>query len=192
VSTAMGSGIGRDAQGLDQGDVRVDSATFYRLHMAPYGPAIEAGAATVMPSYSGWNGAKMSGHRQLLTDELKGRLGFEGIVISDYRAVDQLDPDYKTAIEKSINAGMDMVMVPDRYPEFIRLLTELVEEGRVPMARIDDAVTRILRVKFALGLFDEGRSALADRSLHASFGSAEHRAVARDAVRQSLVLLKNE
>lgn len=189
--TAMGTGV-TGANGLDQGDTRVDEATFRRIHVAPYRPAIDAGVASIMPSYSSWNGEKVSGHRQLLTDVLKGELGFEGFLISDYRAVDQVDPDYKTAIEKSINAGMDMVMVPDRYVEFIAQLTELVNEGRVPMERIDDAVRRILRVKFAMGLMDADRSHLADRGLHASFGAAERREVAREAVRQSLVLLKNE
>ena len=190
--TVPGSGLNPQNQGLDQGDVPLDSADFWDIHLAPYKPVVDAGVATIMPSYSGWNGQKMSGHTQLLTDVLKDEYGFEGFLISDYRAVDQLNPDYKTAIEQSINAGMDMVMVPDRYQEFITLLTELVNEGRVPMERIDDAVRRILRVKAAMGLLDEGVNVLADRSLHASFGSAEHRAVAREAVRQSLVLLKNE
>jgi beta-glucosidase len=134
----------------------------------------------------------VSGHRQLLTDILKVEMGFEGFLVSDYRAVNQVDPDYKTAIETSINAGMDMVMVPDAYKEFIAHLTELVNENRVPMERIDDAVRRILRVKFAMGLMNGERVLQADRGLHAEFGSQEHRAVARQAVRESLVLLKNE
>lgn len=189
--TAYGTGgFGRNI--LDQGDMRVDEATMRRVHLAPYIPAIEAGVGSIMPSFSSWNGVKVSGDKFLLTDVLKGELGFEGFLISDYNAIDQVDPDYKTAIEISINAGMDMAMAPGKYREFIRLLTELVNEGRVPMERIDDAVTRILRVKYAMGLMDEGRTPPADHSLHTSFGSDEHRAVARDAVRQSLVLLKNE
>lgn len=190
--TVPGSGVNPQQGGLDQGDVPVDSVTFWDVHLAPYKPAVDAGVATIMPSYSSWNGVKMSEHKRLMTDVLKDEYGFEGFLISDYRAVDHLDPDYKNAIEQSINAGMDMVMVPDRYQEFIRLLTELVNEGRVPMERIDDAVRRILRVKAAMGLLDEGTDVLADRSLWDSFGSDEHRAVAREAVRQSLVLLKNE
>lgn len=186
--TLMGTGLeGR----LDQGDTRADEETLRRLFLRPYQDAVRAGVATIMPSYSSWNDLKMSAHRYLLTDVLKGELGFQGFLISDYRALNQLDPDYKTAIEKSINAGMDMVMVPDTYKEFIGHLTALVDEAKVPMSRIDDAVRRILRVKFALGLMDADRSALADRSLQASFGSAEHRALAREAVRKSLVLLKN-
>jgi beta-glucosidase len=119
-------------------------------------------------------------------------MGFEGFLISDYNAIDQITPDYKNAIEISINAGMDMVMVPKRYREFYTKLIELVRENRVPESRIDDAVTRIMRVKFAMGLMDKNRSQLTDRSVQKSFGSAAHRKVAVDCVRQSLVLLKNE
>jgi beta-glucosidase len=176
---------------VDQGDTRVDPATLRRVHLQPYRAAIAAGALSIMPSYNSWNGIKVSGDRYLLTEVLKGELGFQGFLISDYSAVNQLHPDYKTAIGMSINAGMDMVMVPDRYPEFIRLLTELVNEGRVPMARIDDAVRRILRVKLALGLLEPGYDYRADRGLEAGFGSPAHRAVARQAVRESMVLLKN-
>jgi beta-glucosidase len=145
-----------------------------------------------MPSYSRWNGIKCTGNRFLLTDVLKTELGFEGFVISDYNAIDQVDPDYKRAVEISVNAGIDMAMAPNTYKKFYQALLELVQEGRVPTSRIDDAVTRILRVKAAMGLLDKDRSQLADRSLHESFGSAEHRAVAREAVRKSLVLLKND
>ncbi len=173
--------------------MRVDEATMREIHLRPYLAAIAAGVGSIMPSFSSWNGEKVSGSRYLLTDVLKGELGFEGFLISDYNAIDQVYPDdYKTAIERSINAGMDMAMAPNKYREFIRLLTELVDEGRVPMARIDDAVTRILRVKFAMGLMGENPQLTADRSLHQAFGSAEHRQLAREAVRQSLVLLKNE
>lgn len=187
--TSVGSGIDKR---LDQGDTRIDSATLRRIHIRPYIDAIAAGVATIMPSYNSWNGVKVSGDRHLLTDVLKGELGFKGFLISDYAAVNQLHPDYKTAIGISINAGMDMVMVPEHYPEFIDLLTQLVQEGRVPMRRIDDAVTRILRVKFAMGLMEPTYDFHADRSLEQRFGSAEHRAVARQAVRESMVLLKNE
>jgi beta-glucosidase len=191
--TAWGSGL-HDGHGapLDQGDTRVDEATLRRIHLAPYVDAIRAGVATIMPSYSSWNGEKCSGSHRLLTEILKEELGFEGFVISDYGAIDQLPGDYRSHVKQSINAGMDMVMVPQKYREFIATLKDLVQSGEVPTARIDDAVRRILRVKFALGLMDEGRSPLADPALEASFGSAEHRAVARRAVAESLVLLKNE
>lgn len=189
--TAFGTGMGGKFP-LDQGDSRMDEATLRRLHLPGYITSIKAGVGTIMPSYSSWNGTKVSGSRYLLTDLLKKELGFEGFLISDYNAIDQIDPDYKKAIEISINAGMDMVMVTDKYRMFIQFLKELVAEGRVSQARIDDAVTRILRVKFAMGLMDKSRNHLADRSLQSKFGSAEHRAVARQAVRESIVLLKNE
>jgi beta-glucosidase len=184
-------GSARGGKGLDQGDTRVDEATLRRIHLPGYITAIRAGVGTIMPSYSSWNGVKCSASKRLLTGILKQELGFEGFLISDYNAIGQIDPDFKKAIGISINAGMDMAMEPTRFRLFIANLTALVKEGTVPMARIDDAVTRILRVKFALGLMDSKRSQLADRSLHKSFGSAEHRAVAREAVRQSIVLLKN-
>jgi len=188
--TTVGTGVG--GRGLDQGDTRIDEATLRRIHLRPYQAAVAAGVGSIMVSYNSWNGVKLSGDHYLLTDVLKQELGFQGFLISDYRAVNQLDPDYKTAIEKSITAGMDMVMVPDTYREFIQHLTDLVNEGRVPMARVDDAVRRILRVKLAMGLVGAARPPLADRTLHRAFGSAAHRAVARQAVRESLVLLKNE
>jgi beta-glucosidase len=177
---------------LDQGDVPLDEAELRRLHLPGYVSAIAAGVGSIMPSYSSVKGAKMSGHRRLLTDVLKNELGFQGFLISDYNAIDQLPGDYRSDVKESINAGMDMVMVPSNYREFFTTLKSLVEAGEVPMARIDDAVLRILRVKYAMGLMDKSRNTLADRALHGEFGAAAHREVARRAVRQSLVLLKNE
>jgi len=185
-------GSSRGGRGLDQGDTRMDEATLRRIHLQGYISTVKAGVGTIMPSYSSWNGVKVSGDKRLLTGILKQELGFEGFLISDYNAIDQVDRDYKKAIGISINAGMDMAMVPSRYKEFIADLKQLVAEGTVPMPRIDDAVTRILRVKFAMGLMDKSRPQLADRSLHKTFGSPEHRRVAREAVRESLVLLKNQ
>ena len=177
---------------LDQGDTRVDEKTLRAIHLQGYITAIRAGVGSIMPSYSSWNGVKCSGNQRLLTEILKDELGFEGFLISDYDAIDGLPGDYKQKIAISINAGMDMVMVPERYQEFIARLKESAEDGTVPMSRIDDAVRRILRVKFAMGLMDKNHSQLADRTLWKTFGSPEHRAVAREAVRESLVLLKNE
>jgi beta-glucosidase len=185
-------GFGGNPAALDQGDMQLPEDDVRRIHLFPYRAAVAADVGSIMPSYSSWNGQKMSGHRYLLTDVLKGELDFEGFLISDYNAIQQLDPDFKTAIGLSVNAGMDMAMVPSAYRGFITHLTALVEEGVVPESRIDDAVRRILRVKAAMGLLNPDRSHLADRSLAASFGSAAHRAVAREAVRKSLVLLKNE
>ena len=186
-----GTAYGSTKTGLDQGDTRVDEATLRRVHLPGYISTVKAGVGSIMPSYSSWNGVKVSGSRQLLTGVLKDELGFQGFLISDYNAIDQVNKDYKTAIGMSVNAGMDMAMVPTRYKEFMADLKQLVQDGVVPMARIDDAVTRILRVKFAMGLMDPARSQLADRSLQKTVGSPEHRAVARQAVRESLVVLKN-
>jgi beta-glucosidase len=183
--TTYGTG-GFEKHLLDQGDTRVDEATLRRIHLQGYLSTVPAGVGTIMPSYNSWNGLKVSASKHLLTDVLKQEIGFEGFLISDYNAVDQITKDYKTAIGISINAGMDMVMVPDHYREFIGNLKALVQDGTVPMSRIDDAVTRILRVKLAMGLMDPKPAP------SYSFGTDEHRAVARQAVRESLVLLKNE
>jgi beta-glucosidase len=178
---------------VDQGDSKMDEATLRRIHLPGYITAVNAGVGSIMPSYNSWNGVKCSASKRLLTEILKQELGFEGFLISDYEAIKQISPtDYKSAIAVSINAGMDMAMVPTSYADYCKLLKELVDGGEVPMSRIDDAVTRILRVKFAMGLMDKKRSPTADRKLHNAFGSAEHRAVAREAVRKSLVLLKND
>lgn len=188
-------GDGGTRGGVDQGDTVVDEAGLRKLHLAPYLPAIESGVGSVMVSFSSWNGARMHGNKYLITDVLKTELGFNGFVVSDWAAIDQLPYDYKGAIEASINAGLDMAMVPNgpgqpnNYIEFITKLAELVREKRVPMARIDDAVRRILRVKFEAGAFEQKP---VDPALTAAIGSAAHRAVARDCVRQSLVLLKND
>jgi beta-glucosidase len=178
---------------LDQGDTKVDESTLRRIHLPGYIAAIEAGVGTIMPSYSTWNGERCSGSKRLLTEILKEELGFDGFLISDYNAIRQINPmNLKESIMISINAGMDMAMEPGGYREFFDTLKALVEEGSVPIARIDDAVTRILRVKLAMGLMDDARNHKADRTLHNAFGSPEHRAVAREAVRKSLVLLKND
>lgn len=174
---------------IDQGDARVDEATLRRIHLPPYQAAIEAGAVNIMVSFSSWQGTKMHAHRYLLTDVLKGELGFNGFLVSDWMAVYQIDRDYAVSVATAINAGLDMVMVPYDYKTFIETLTQAVQSGSVPMSRIDDAVRRILRAKFWVGVFD---NPFGDDSLLAEVGSAEHRALAREAVRKSAVLLKNE
>ncbi|HTV54440.1 MAG TPA: glycoside hydrolase family 3 protein [Terriglobia bacterium] len=196
--TAFGTGLpmgtphGSLHYPLDQGDTRLDDAEFRRIHLQGYVAALAAGVGSVMPSYSGWNGVKCSASYTLLTEILKEEMGFKGFLISDYRAQKELPGNAKQQIETVINAGMDMVMIPDDYWNYTRLLAELVREGRVQMSRIDDAVTRILRVKFAMGLMEPNLSLLADPSLEKQFGSPEHRDVARQCARESLVLLKNE
>jgi beta-glucosidase len=183
---------GSRAAPLDQGDTRVDEATLRKIHLPGYIAAVNAGVGSIMVSYTSWNGVKVSGIHRLLTEILKRELGFEGFLISDYYAIGQIDADYKTAVMTSINAGMDMAMEPAGYPRFIATLRALVQEGRVPVSRIDDAVTRILRVKAAMGLLDAHRSQASDPELAREFGSTKHREVARRAVRESLVLLKND
>ncbi|MBT8399850.1 MAG: glycoside hydrolase family 3 C-terminal domain-containing protein [Rhodothermia bacterium] len=192
--TALGTGLtnaGIDYP-FDRGDTRMTEEELRRVHMEGYVTTIAEGVGTIMPSYSSWNGVKASGSRRLLTEIVKEELGFEGFLISDFAAIDELPGDYKSDIIESINAGMDMVMVPAEYETFFTLLKEAVEEGSISMDRIDDAVRRILRVKFASGLFEEGWSPMADERLEDAFGSTEHREVARQAVRESLVLLKND
>jgi beta-glucosidase len=183
---------GSRAAPLDQGDTRVDETTLRKLHLPGYIAAVNAGVGSIMVSYNSWNGVKVSGIRRLLTEILKQEIGFEGFLVSDYYAIGQIDPDYKTAVMLSINAGMDMAMEPAGYARFIATLRALVQEGHVPLARIDDAVMRILRVKAAMGLLDARRSQTSDAELAREFGSTKHREVARRAVRESLVLLKND
>jgi beta-glucosidase len=189
------AGDGGTLNGKDQGDTVCDEATFRKNFIAPYEPSIKAGVGSIMVSYNSWNGAKMHGNQHLLTDVLKGELGFKGFLVSDWAAIDQLSADYKADIEQSINAGLDMIMIPagigepHNYAEFIADLKDLVNLGKVPQARIDDAVRRILTVKFQMGVFENPWT---DPALTAKIGSPEHRAVARECVRESLVLLKNE
>jgi beta-glucosidase len=199
--TVYGTGLMSKAEDkplLDHGDTRVDEATLRKIHLQGYLSTVPEGVGTIMPSYSSWNGVKCSANKHLLTDILKTGVGFQGFLISDYNALDEIrlggikPDDHKAQTKISINAGMDMVMVPERYAEFFNNLKELVNEGSVPQSRIDDAVRRILRVKFAMGLMNQNQPPLADPTVAKSFGSAEHRTVARQAVRESLVLLKND
>jgi beta-glucosidase len=172
---------------LDQGDTRVDEPTLRSLYLPPYKAAVEAGALSVMPSFSSWNGTKMHGNQYLLTDVLKDELGFEGFIISDWEGLSQLPGDSYDQVVRAINAGVDMYMGQE-WQNFYQQLQKAIETGDVPLSRIDDAVSRILRAKFTLGLFEHP---FADPEAFTRIGSTEHRAVAREAVRQSLVLLKN-
>ena len=174
---------------IDQGDTSVDEDVLLRRYLPPYQAALDAGVRTIMVSFSSWRGTKMHANRYLLTDVLKEQLGFDGIVLSDWAGIDQIPGDYASDIVTSINAGVDMVMVPSDYATFIDLLTAAVESGEVPESRIDDAVRRILRVKFESGLFEQPFS---DPTLVASVGSQPHRDLAREAVQRSVVLLHND
>ena len=182
-------GTGDSGYLIDQGDARITQAELSSLHLPPYQNAVSTGAGAVMISYSSWNGRKNHANRYLIASVLKGQLGFKGIVVSDWAGINQISSDYKYAVCTAINAGIDMVMLPDRYSTFISIVRSQVRAGKIPMSRIDDAVTRILNAKFALGLFSQPYT---DRAYTAQVGSPSHRAVARQAVRESLVLLKND
>jgi len=186
-------GDGGTADGVDRGDTAVSEADLLRIHGAGYVAAIAAGVQTVMASYNSWNGLKVHGHQHLLTDVLKKQMGFDGIVVSDWDGVDEVQGCSKDKCAQAINAGIDMVMVPTDWRNFLTNTLDQVRKEKIPMARIDDAVTRILRVKYRAGLFERGRPSsrpLANK--RELMGAPEHRDVARQAVRKSLVLLKNE
>ncbi len=185
-------GDGGTAAGRDQGNTALSEWRLIEVHAAGYPAAIAAGAMIVMASYNSWNGDKLHGNRHLLTDVLKGRMGFNGFVVGDWNAHEQVPGCTKTRCAAAILAGIDMLMAPDGWQELYVNTVAQVRAGEIPQARIDDAVRRILRVKAAAGLF--GRAAPAAHGEAAQFevlGSAAHRALAREAVRKSLVLLKN-
>ena len=183
-------GEGQTTDGRNQGNAVLDRAGIERI-LPPYKAAIEAGAMSLMPSFSSVNGIKMHEHKELLTDILKNEMGFEGFVISDWAAVEQLSGGgYKTQIANAINAGIDMVMATngqDKWVSFTSNLQNLVKEGKVPMSRIDDAVLRILRFKQKFGFFDTPIIAKPGE-----IGSDKNRRDACSLVSDSLVLLRNE
>ncbi|KAF5184244.1 Beta-glucosidase bogh3b [Thalictrum thalictroides] len=182
----------RKVNGINENNTVASEHDVYSIHMPAYYNSIIKGVSTVMASYSSLNGVKMHANRAMLTDFLKDTLHFRGFVISDWEGIDRITSpphaNYPYSIETSINAGVDMVMVPYNYPEFLNDLTDLVNKKAIPMSRIDDAVRRILRVKFSMGLFE---NPLSDYSFANKLGCKEHRELAREAVRKSLVLLKN-
>ena len=182
-------GTGDSGYLIDQGNAVIDEATLRAVHLPPYRSAVAAGVGSVMISYSSWNGVKDHGNAYLINTVLKGELGFKGFVVSDWGGVKQLpDATYADKVAHAVNAGIDMIMVPDDYVGTINAIVDGVNSGKISQARVDDAVTRILTAKFGLDLFNHP---YADRTLTAQVGSAAHRAVARQAVRESLVLLKN-
>ncbi|HEY0483110.1 MAG TPA: glycoside hydrolase family 3 N-terminal domain-containing protein [Kofleriaceae bacterium] len=184
-------GDGGTTGGVDQGDTQLSEADLRAIHLPPFQAAVQRGVGAVMISFSSWNGVKMHGNQFLITSVLKGELGFSGFVISDWNAIDQIDgqPGFTaTEVRTAINAGIDMVMVPDAWQNFISVLRSEVQAGRIAMSRIDDANRRILTKKFELGLFERP---LTDRSFTSTVGNAAHRQLARQAVRESQVLLKN-
>lgn len=186
-------GDGGTADGVDRGDTRGKEADLLQIHGQGYVAAIGAGVQTIMASYNSWNGWKLHGEKHLLTEVLKQRMGFDGIVVSDWDGVDEVQGCSKDKCAQALNAGIDMIMVPTEWRSFIGNTLDQVRTDKIPMTRIDDAVTRILRVKFRAGLVEKGRPSsrpLANK--RELVGAPEHRALARQAVRESLVLLKNE
>ena len=187
-------GDGGTYLGDDHGNTVIDEKTLRDIHGPGYFSSLAAGAQTVMISYSSWNGEKLHGHKYLITDVLKGEMGFDGFVLSDWNGVGQVKGCNNDNCAAAINAGIDMLMVPSS-PEWKNMIANIISQvksGEIPMARIDDAVTRILRVKMRAGLFEKG--APSTRQLAGNLeliGSDEHRELARNAVRESLVLLKN-
>lgn len=186
-------GDGGTTDGKDQGDTRISESDLVRIHAAGYPPAIAAGAQTAMASFNSVNGEKMHGHRHYLTDVLKGRMNFGGFVVGDWNGHGQVKGCTTTDCPATINAGLDMAMASDSWKGFYETTLAAVKDGRITPQRLDDAVRRILRVKFRLGLFEAGRpSTRAVGGQFALIGAPAHRAVARQAVRESLVLLKNQ
>jgi beta-glucosidase len=191
--TAWGTG----SPYLNEGDAQVSEQVLDAIDFPPYQSAVSNKVGSVMVSYSSWNGLKDHANQYLITTKMKGsgtdsngtaNLAFQGFVVSDWQAIDQISSDYAYDVRTAINAGIDMVMVPDKYKTFISTLDTEVKAGSIPLSRINDAVTRILTAKFAAGLFTQPYT---DRSYTSTVGSAAHRAVARQAERESLVLLKN-
>ena len=180
----------RGAWTIDQGDTDVDERTLREAFLEPYRAAIDAGALSVMASYGSWNGQRMHAHRHLLSDVLKGELGFEGFVVTDWAAIDQLHDDFSVCVERAVNAGIDMVMVPFDHQRFMDTLEAAVERGAVPLERIDDAVRRVLVAKERLGLFGPAGESEHEPPL-SMVGRPEHRRIAHEAARRSPVLLTN-
>ncbi len=191
--TSFGTGLNKL---IDRGNLAVSEDELRKRHLPPFQKAIDEGVATFMAAYNTWNDLKCHANKFLLTDLLKEELGFKGFVVSDWAAIEEIPGDYKSDIITSINAGIDMVMVPgavkfgnESYENFLKLFKESVDEGLIPMNRIDDAVRRILMIKKQSGLFERPFS---DQSLLTYIGSQNHRQIAREAVQKSMVLLKNK
>jgi len=190
-------GDGGTSHGIDQGETRTSEANLYRTHAAGYYGALKANVQTVMVSYSSFTGTatgkswgKMHGNAHLVGEVLKQRLGFDGLVVSDWNGIEQVPGCTKMHCPQAINAGIDLIMVPDDWKAFIPATIDDVRAGRIPMNRIDDAVSRIIRVKLRSGLFDAS-PATGPHPPASALNSPETRALAREAVRKSLVLLKN-
>jgi len=186
-------GDGGTDQGVDQGEVTGDIEALKAIHAAPYPAAIAAGVETIMASFNSINGEKMHGNKSLLTDVLRGELGFDGLVVGDWNGHGQVAGCTNTDCPQSLLAGLDIYMVPDDWKGLLETTVAQVKDGTIPMARLDEAVTRILRVKMRAGLLGDmvQPSKRPNAGDYALLGSANHRAIAREAVAKSQVLLKN-
>ena len=183
---------GATNKGVDQGDALISEKELREVHAAGYYGAIPAGVQTVMASFSSWQGRKLHGDKDLLTDVLKGRLGFNGFVVGDWNGHGQVPGCTNTDCPQALNAGLDMYMAPDSWKGLYESTLKHAKSGTIPMARLDDAVRRILRVKIASGIFEKGAPSTRKNAGDASLlRSPENREIARRAVRESLVLLKN-
>ncbi len=187
-ATEWGSSTTGDYE-IDQGVMNVSEEELREKYLPPYQAAVDAGAMSVMISFSSWQDTKMHGEKYLITDVLKGELGFKGFVVSDWEGINQVTNNFYTSIVQAINAGIDMNMVPYNYTLFIDAMLSAVENGDISEERIDDAVLRILTAKFQLGLFERPYS---DKDLFDCVGSEDHRILGREAVTKSAVLLQNE
>lgn len=183
---------GGTVAGDDQGDAVMSEAELRDIHAAGYLGAMRAGVQTAMASFSSWNGEKLHGSKYLLTDVLKGQMGFEGFIVGDWNGHGQVPGCTNASCPTAINAGLDLFMAIEEWRDLYANTLAQVKDGTIPLARLDDAVSRILRVKIRAGLFEKGRPS--DRGIAGAdgiIGQEAHRAVARQAVRESLVLLKN-
>lgn len=184
--TTWGTGVnGR----IDRGNALLSEAEMRRVHLPPFRAAVQAGVQAIMVSYSEWQGTRMCVSGHWITDVIKGELGFDGIVVTDGGGVLLVGPDIHRDVVLALSAGIDLINVGAPYYEVVSAIVSSVQSGEIPSSRIDDAVRRILRVKIRAGLFDAPPP---PPGATAQLGSAEHRAIARQAVRESLVLLKNE
>ena len=184
-------GDGGTHQGIDQGDTRLSKEDLLSVHGQGYMSAIEAGVMTVMASFNSWNGDKIHGNRYLLTDVLRGELGFDGFVVSDWNGIGQVSGCEPDDCVQAINAGIDMVMVPKDWLTLLENMVAQVRAGEIFEGRIDEAVRRILTVKFQSGLMDRGLPSKRAAQFTNMIGAEAHRELARDAVRRSLVLMKD-
>jgi beta-glucosidase len=183
-------GDGGTTGGRDQGNTEVSEQELIDVFAPPYFAGLEAGALSAMPSFSSWNGEKLHGHRYLITEILKERLGFSGVVVSDWNGIGQVTDCTITDCPQAVEAGIDLFMVPHDWFEFMVNTRRQVVDGVIPIERLDDAVRRILRNKILLGLFED-KPTESRCAVDGELGAAKHRDLARSAVRESLVLLKN-